>query len=126
MIIDLFDKNILPLFCIFAHLIWTIIPLVVLDQCCTTNHKSFIGILMKLFLCTFPLLICSELSLIVVSHNQFSTKHLFIILMKWFIFVSTILMSFWTGILNDQTKWRGIHGGQVAPELQSPFYQFEY
>lgn len=126
MIGDLFDENILPLFCVLTHFIWTIVPLVILDQCCTTKTNSLLNIVMKLFVCTFPLLICSELSLIVVCLNELSRNHLLFIGMKWLIFLSTILMSFWTGILNDQTKWRGIHGGQIAPERHSPLYQFEY
>ena len=126
--IDLFDANILPLFCLFAHLIWMIVPLVILDQCWISNERNLIGILLKLFVCTCPLLLCHELSLIVVliiDQSQFLANSILIILIKWLVFIATILISFWTGILTDKTKWRGIHGGQVAPELHSPLYHFE-
>jgi hypothetical protein len=48
-----------------------------------------------------------------------------LVTIKWFIFLGTILISFWTGIISDQNKWRGIHGGQIAPEQHSPLYSFQ-
>jgi hypothetical protein len=121
----LFDQNFLPFFCIFAHLIWTIVPMVVLDQCCLSNNPSICRIIFKLFICTCPLLLCSELSLIFVCHIKFLTIDFLMITIKWFVFVGTILICFWTGVLSDKNKWRGIHGGQIAPELHSPLYRFE-
>jgi hypothetical protein len=117
----LFDQNFLPLFCIFAHLIWTIVPMIVLDQCCISIYR----ITFKLFICTCPLLLCNELSFIFVCHVNLLTNDLLIIVVKWLIFIATILICFWTGIISDKNKWKGIHGGQIAPELHSPLYRFE-
>jgi len=122
---DIFDINLLSLFCIMAHLIWTIVSIVVLDQCCLLNKKSIYRIILKLFICTCPLLLCSELSILLVSHIQFLKYDLLIISIKWFIFLATIFMSFWMGILSDKNKWRGIHGGQIAPELHQPLHLFQ-
>jgi len=122
---DLFDINLLPFFCILAHLIWTIVPIVVLDQCCILNNKSISKIILKLVICTFPLLLCSELSIIFVCHIHFLKNDFLIVTMKWFIFIATIFICFWTGILSDKNKWRGIHGGQIAPELNSPLDLFQ-
>jgi hypothetical protein len=44
---------------------------------------------------------------------------------KWLIFFGTILISFWTGILSEKNKWRGIHGGQIAPEHHFPLDIFQ-
>jgi hypothetical protein len=122
---DLFDLNLLPLFCILAHLIWTIVPIIVLDQCCLINNKSMCRIILKLFICTCPLLLSCELSIIFICHIKFIKIDFLIITIKWLIFIGTILINIWTGILSDNNKWRGIHGGQIAPELQSPLYLFQ-
>jgi hypothetical protein len=121
---DIFDVNLLPCFCIFAQLIWTIVPLVVIDRCCIANCKSIWQTTFKLLTCTLPLLLCNELSLILISHMNFLSNEPLMIMIKWLIFIATILISFWTGTLSDQEKWRGIHGGQIAPEQQSPLYLF--
>jgi len=81
-------------------------------------------IILKLFICTCPLLLSCELSIIFICHIKFIKIDFLIITIKWLIFIGTILISFWTGILSDNNKWRGIHGGQIAPELQSPLYLF--
>jgi hypothetical protein len=99
--------------------------MVVLDQYYLLNNPSICQIIFKLFLCTCPLLLCNELSLIFVCHIQFLTNNLLMIMIKWLIFIATILICFWTGILSDKKKWRGIHGGQIAPELYSALYQFQ-
>jgi hypothetical protein len=121
---DIFDINLLPFFCIMAHLIWTIVPIVVLDQCCITNNKSIYQIIFKLFICTCPLLFCSELSISFVTHVKHLRSDLLLICMKWLIFIATFLISFWTGVISDKQKWRGIHGGQIAPQQHSPLYLF--
>jgi len=99
--------------------------MIVLDQCCLINNKSIYKILLKVLICTCPLLLCCELSIIFVCHIKFIKNDLLIIAIKWLIFIGTILISFWTGILSDNNKWRGIHGGQIAPEFQSPLYLFQ-
>ncbi|CAF1383077.1 unnamed protein product [Adineta ricciae] len=121
---DLFDLNLLPFFCVLAHLIWTIVLIVLLDQCCVMTTKSLCQILLKLIISTCPLLLCSELSLIFICYINQLKIDLLIIVIKWLIFLSTFFISFWTGTLSDQKKWRGIHGGQIAPELHSPLYLF--
>jgi hypothetical protein len=108
-----------------AHLIWTIVPIVILDQCCLTNNKSIYQITLKLFICTIPLLLCSELSISYVYHLNYLKYDLLMISIKWLIFIGTILISFWTGILSDRNKWRGIHGGQIAPKQHLPLYLFQ-
>ena len=120
----MFDINLLPFFCILSHLIWTIVPFVVLDQCCLFNNKSISEIVLKLFICTCPLLVSCELTIIFISHITFIKNDLLFIGIKWLIFISTILISFWTGTLSDKNKWRGIHGGQIAPECNSPINLF--
>jgi len=60
-----------------------------------------------------------------LSHIKFLTYDFLIISIKWFIFLATILMSFWMGILSDNNKWRGIHGGQIAPEFRYPLNLFQ-
>lgn len=121
---DIFDIDLLPFFCVMAHLIWTIVPIVVLDQCCTTNKKSVFRIVMKLFICTCPILLCSELSLLFVCHISLIRHDPLFVIVKWLIFLATILISFWTGTLSNKEKWRGIHGGQIAPEQHSPVHLF--
>ena len=123
--IELIDISILPFFCLMAHLIWTIVPIVILDQCCIRNTKSLFKIILKLFICTFPLLLCSELSISFLSHLMDLKNDLLFISIKWLIFISTIFICFWTGILSDKNKWRGIHGGQIAPQQHSPLYLFQ-
>jgi hypothetical protein len=122
---DIFDINLLPFFCIMAHLIWTIVPIVVLDQCCITNNKSIYQIIFKLFICTCPLLFCSELSISFVTHVKHLQSDLLLICMKWLIFIATFFISFWTGVISDKQKWRGIHGGQIAPQQHSPLYLYQ-
>ncbi|CAF0766672.1 unnamed protein product [Adineta steineri] len=122
---DIFDINLLPFFCILAHLIWTIVLLVALDQCCIFNNKSIHKVLFKLFICTCPLLLCSELSIVFVFHINGVKNDLLFITIKWLLFIGTILISFWTGVISDKDKWRGIHGGQIAPEHNTPLYLFQ-
>jgi hypothetical protein len=45
--------------------------------------------------------------------------------MKWLIFIATFFISFWTGVISDKQKWRGIHGGQIAPQQHSPLYLYQ-
>ncbi|CAF4581190.1 unnamed protein product, partial [Rotaria sp. Silwood2] len=122
---DLIATILLPFFCVMAHLIWTIVPIVVLDRCCISNSKSIYRILLKVFICTCPSLLCNELSIIFICHNKFLINDPLIISIKWLIFIATIFISFWTGILSDTNKWRGIHGGQIAPKQYSSLYLFE-
>ena len=122
---EIFDINLLSLLCITAHLIWTIVPIVVLDQCCKSNKKSFLKIILKLFICTCPLLFCSELSISFVYHINYLRNDFLLICIKWLIFIGTILISFWTGVISDKNQWRGIHGGQIAPQQHSPLYLFD-
>lgn len=120
---DFIDNNLLMFFCVIAQVIWTIVAIVVLDQYYVSETKSIHKVLSKLFICTLPLLFCSELSISFICHADFVLNDLFIVLIKWSIFIATIFISFWTGILSDKNK---IHGGQVAPKQQSPLYQFQY
>lgn len=122
---DLIDLNMLAFFCILAHLIWTIVPIVALDQCCVLNNKSSCRIVLKLLICTCPLLLSSELSMVFVSQINFLKTNILLIIIKWFIFLAAILISFWTGILSDKNKWHGIHGGKIAPEFHLPLYMVE-
>jgi hypothetical protein len=101
------------------------VPIVILDQCCLLNNKSIYRILFKLFICTCPLLLCNELSIIFLCHVNNLRNDPLLVTIKWLIFLGTILISFWTGIISDQNKWRGIHGGQIAPEHHSPLYSFQ-
>ncbi|UJR34306.1 hypothetical protein I4U23_021709 [Adineta vaga] len=98
---------------------------IVLDQCCVLTNQSFYQILLKLIICTCPLLLCSELSLIFVCYINHISNDILIITIKWLIFLATILICFWTGTLSDSNQWRGIHGGQIAPEVNSPLYLFQ-
>ncbi|CAF1598503.1 unnamed protein product [Rotaria sp. Silwood1] len=122
---DLIDTILLPFFCVMAHLIWTIVPIVVLDRCCISNSTSIYRILLKLFICTCPSLICNELSILFICHPKLLINDLLIISIKWLIFIATIIICFWTGILSDINKWRGIHGGQIAPKQYSSLYLFD-
>jgi hypothetical protein len=40
------------------------------------------------------------------------------ICMQWFVFDNFL------EIISDKQKWRGIHGGQIAPQQHSPLYLF--
>ena len=117
-----FDVHLLPFFCLMAHLIWTIVPVVVLDPCCASNIKSLCRIVLKVGICTLPLLLCTELSLLLIGHLTVLPNEPLLLAIKWLTFISALFISFWTGTLSDRTKWRGIHGGQIAPEHLYPFH----
>ncbi|CAF3234842.1 unnamed protein product [Rotaria socialis] len=122
--VDVLDTILLPFFCVMAHFIWTIVPIVVLDRCYVSNTKLLYRMLFKLFVCTCPQLLCNELSIVFVSHTQFFNNDPLLICIKWLIFLATILISFWTGILSNKNTWLGIHGGQIAPKQHYPSYLF--
>ena len=76
-------------------------------------------------MCTCPLFLCNELSIIYVCYTKYSLNDPLTICIKWLLFFAALFISFWTGILNDKSKWRGIHGGRVAPKQHPPLYLFE-
>lgn len=99
-----------------AHLVWTIVPMVILDRCCVSSTTIHIQILFKLFICTCPQLLSNELSIIFLSHKKLLLNEPLLICIKWLIFVAAIFISFWTGIVSEKKKWRGIHGEKIVPE----------
>lgn len=119
---DLFDANLLPILFVLTHLIWTIVPIVILDQCCLSTHKSFVKILLKLLVCTCPLLVCNDLTFVFVCDFKSIEENFLLIVMKWFVCLSTIFVSFWTGTLSTKDKHHSLHGSKVSPELRSALY----
>ena len=119
---DLFDANLLPILFVLTHLIWTIVPIVILDQCCLSTHKSFVKILLKLLVCTCPLLVCNDLTFVFVCDFKSIEENFLLIVMKWFVCLSTIFVSFWTGTLSTKDKHHSLHGSKVSPELRSTLY----
>ena len=76
-------------------------------------------------MCLNILMIHYHQNIIFVCYSQSLINEPLLISIKWLVFIATLFICFWTGILSDENKWRGIHGGQVAPEQHSTLYQFE-
>ena len=102
----------LPFWCLVAHLIWILVPSVLLPA---PRSSSLGRISLKLFVCTLPMLFCGEISLLLLSQLTCSSTECFLLAIKWSIFVSGLLISFWTGTFNHPSMLRR----EIFPEVQS-------